>query len=537
MLGLHAVVDAVHTMEEAFRSSAGGWRREVVDSFFEAAAALRRVAERVGTDDQERSLQRLAAVRLHAPKGDSGGEVARSRPLIDAGREPGEDGVQAGVSAAPELTAAGPAGAAETGRREGDEAGEEAGGGAELLRVPFAKLDALLNRVGELVSVHSALEELLNRFAPELEAVGARRPLEAQVESLDLIAGALRDATMDLRLVPVGRVFQRFPSLARDLARRQGKQVRVILEGEDVELDKSTVDALSDPLLHLVRNAVDHGIRTAAERSAAGKPATGTVTLRASRVGDRVIVEVSDDGAGLDRRAILARARDDGLVGADERLTGPEIDELVFRGGFSTRTEATTVSGRGVGLEVVRRRVTALRGELSVGEAAGGGTRFVLALPLTLAIVPALLFETEGETLALPAAEVQETLRRVHPERAGGAEVVRHRDDLIPVARASRLLGWSGGGNGTDRAPAAAATSSAAFAIVLRRGNRTAAVLADRLLEQRDVVVRALPRSLGSVRGVSGATITPGGQVVLLLDSNGLLDLNLDLHRRDARAG
>ncbi len=548
MLALHAVVDTVHTMEAAFRGGTGRWSREQVDTFFEAAAALRRVADLVGSPEQERALQRLAAVQLHfpgsapapAPPEPAADPELEDRPDAPTPAAPGEEGtVQAAIEAS-----GGGTGADED-RREGDQAGT-----GDLLRVPFAKLDALLNRVGDLVTVEAAMEELLDRFGPELEAAGARRVMEAQLETLGLITDGLREATMDLRLVPVGRVFQRFPSLARDIARRQGKQVRVVVEGERVELDKSTVDALSDPLLHLVRNAVDHGIGTPEERAAQGKPAGGTIWMRAERVGDRVLVEVADDGIGLSRDAILARARAEGLVGEHERLSGPEIDELVFRSGFSTRDQATTVSGRGVGLEVVRRRVTALRGELTVGTSDGGGSRFVLALPLTLAIVPALLFEADGELLALPAAEVQETLRRVHPERAGGTEVVRHRDQLIPVARTGPLLGWTGeperyareGDRGKPRTDREAAgrsngAQSENFAIVLRRGTRTAAVLADRLLDQRDVVVRALPRALGSVRGVSGATVTPTGQVVLLLDSAGLIDMNLDLHRREARAG
>jgi two-component system, chemotaxis family, sensor kinase CheA len=532
MMGLHAVVEAVHVMEAAFKSPGGSWPRQLIDSYFEAAAAMRRVAERVGTRDQETALERLAAIDLGPAPGPQtsdpimppGAEATESEVVAPGGERGGrpERRATSGEGPAKALNSAGSADG-----EQGHEDGESATG--EVLRVPFAKLDALLNRVGELVSVGSALEELLDRFSGELNAAGARRPLEAQVESLELITDALREATMDLRMVPVARVFQRFPSLARDLARKQEKQVRVVLEGEQVELDKSTVDALADPLLHLVRNAVDHGIGTPRERAGQGKPETGTITLRAERIGDRVLVEVSDDGSGLNRKAILERARAEGLIAENERPSEVEIGELIFRAGFSTRDEATTVSGRGVGLEVVRRRVTSLRGALTVGDAPGGGTRFVLALPLTLAIVPALIFESEGEMLAVPAAEVQETLRRVRPERAGGAEVIRHRDDLIPVARASRLLGWA------DSEPSA--PDGGLFAIVLQRGNRTAAVLADRLLEQRDVVVRALPRSLGTVQGVSGATVTPGGQVVLLLDSGGLIDLNLDLHRREARAG
>ncbi|CAN5704394.1 chemotaxis protein CheA [soil metagenome] len=544
MLGLHVVVDAVHAMETELKSARKGWPRATVDSFFEVAAALRRVTERIGTAEQDRALERLANIQLHSAArtpdapADGSGEtdpVADPDPYAAGAVQYVTDASDRPEKSVAKSTASTPGSVAKADTElqpSSDDAGsaDDERGAGEVLRVPFAKLDSLLNQVGELVGVGAALEALLDRFSQQLDEAGARRPLEAQVEALELITDSLRDATMNLRTVPVARVFQRFPSLARDLARGQGKQVRVVLEGEQVELDKSTVDALADPLLHLVRNAVDHGIGTPDERAKLGRPETGTITMRASRIGDRVLIEVSDDGAGLNREAIVERARQEGVLNEQEKLSPSDIDELIFRPGFSTRSEATTLSGRGVGLEVVRRRVSSLRGVLTVGDAPGGGTRFVLALPLTLAIVPALIFEAEGETLALPASEVQETLRQVRPERAGGAEVVRHRDHLIPVARASRLLGFSDtvGENGA---------AGASFAIVLRRGNRSAAVLADRLLEQRDIVVRALPRSLGTIRGVSGATVTPSGHVVLLLDPGGLLDMNLDLHRRESRGG
>jgi two-component system, chemotaxis family, sensor kinase CheA len=536
MLGLHVVVDAVHALETQMKEARSRWPREVVDRFFEVAAALRRVTDRIGTAEHDKALERLANIELRSdsPKPETSADpdtAPRTEPVDRRADTTRRRGAEAEVEG--NVTPTESAAPLDPGLQPTSESGESAEvetGAGEVLRVPFEKLDALLNQVGELVAVGAAVEALLDKFRQQLDEAGARRPLEAQVEALELITESLRDATMNLRTVPVARVFQRFPSLARDLARAQGKQVRVVLEGEQVELDKSTVDALADPLLHLIRNAVDHGIGTPEERTKQGRPETGTITLRAARIGDRVLVEVSDDGAGLDRKAILERARQEGLLDDQENLSPTEIDELIFRPGFSTRSEATTVSGRGVGLEVVRRRVNSLRGLLTVGDAPGGGTRFVLALPLTLAIVPALIFEAEGETLALPASEVQETLRRVNLERAGGAEVVRHRDHLIPVARASRLLGFSDEVRGVS-------SSGASFAIVLRRGNRSAAILADRLLEQRDIVVRALPRTLGTVRGVSGATVTPSGNVVLLLDSGGLLDMNLDFHRREARAG
>jgi two-component system chemotaxis sensor kinase CheA len=332
---------------------------------------------------------------------------------------------------------------------------------------------------------------------------------------------------MEIRLVPVQRAFSRFPSLARDLAREQGKRVRVVLEGGEVELDKSMVDALADPLLHLVRNAVDHGIAPPAEREASGRPPTGTIVLRAAREGDRVRIEVADDGAGLDREALRRTARSLGIVGEQESLTPAETAELIFRPGFSTRSRSDTVSGRGIGLDAVKQRVTALRGTLTVDSPPNGGTRFVLGFPLTLAILPALIFEAEGEMFALPAVSVERTLRGAKPEAAGAAEVLRDNGELIPVSRAERVFGWSG-----PSAPG----GGAPFAVVIRSGARRAALLASRLVDQRDLVVRALPRFLRRVPAVSGASVAPDGRVILLLDPAGLLELNLDLHQREKRA-
>jgi two-component system, chemotaxis family, sensor kinase CheA len=522
MLGLQPVVRAIHRLEAALRDPAARWDRERVDFSFEVAAAVRRVVARLGSDGQEEALAHLAALR---PPWEGGPQPVQRNVEASPARTPGDGPISHEPPASP-LTAR-PASAPP--EKPDDEGADGSDGTGEILRVPFAKLDDLLNRVGELLTAGAALEDFLERHDAQLDSAGLRRTLEERVESLALVSDSIRYATMELRLVPVARLFQRFPRLARDLAHRQGKRIRIETVGDEVELDKSTVDALVDPLLHLVRNAVDHGIGTPAERAARGKPEVGTVTLSARRTGDRVVVEVRDDGEGLDRDAILARARAEGLAleaGLDEPGS---LESLIFRSGFSTREEATEVSGRGVGLDVVHRRVIALRGSLSVSSEPGRGTHFALSLPLTLAIVPALLFEAEGEVLAVPSAEVQETLRRVRPERAAGAEVVRLRDTLIPVARPGRLLGWP--------EPAAEERAESGFAIVVTRGTRSAALLADRIVDQRDVVLKPLPRTLGVVPAVSGATVTPAGQVVLLLDTAGLLDLNLNLHRRENRAG
>ncbi|HEV2149281.1 MAG TPA: ATP-binding protein, partial [Longimicrobiaceae bacterium] len=351
---------------------------------------------------------------------------------------------------------------------------------------------------------------------------GVRRALLDRVEALAAAADASVRTATDLRMVPAGRVLARFPALVRDLAREQGKQVHVVLEGEDTQLDKSTADALAEPLLHLVRNAVDHGIETPAEREAAGKPPQATLALRAAQEGDRVRIEVEDDGRGLDRARIAARAREEGIVPAGGE-DGEGVEELIFRPGFSTRRTASTTSGRGIGLDAVRGAVSRLRGSVEVEAGEEGGTRFVLRLPLTVALVPALFFEAAGERLAVPSADVEESLRGAEVERVGAAEVVRIRGETLPLARPGRIFGWDDGDGAPPR-----------FLVVVRSGTRAVALAADRLLEQRPATVRALPGALGSPRGVSGATVAPDGRVVLVVDAAAMVELNVDLYRGGA---
>jgi two-component system, chemotaxis family, sensor kinase CheA len=395
--------------------------------------------------------------------------------------------------------------------------------------VPFVKLDSLLARVGELVSLHARLEGFAHRNRESLHRAGLFRELAERLEDLEALGDSLQDTTMDLRLVPLRTILGRFPALVREIAREQEKQARLVVEGDEIELDKTAVDALGEPLLHLVRNAVDHGLETPAVRGSSGKDPVGTVSIRARREGDHIVVVVADDGAGLDRAAVLRRAREGGLVEGTGTLSDPQIHELLFTPGFSTRDQATTLSGRGVGLDIVRRTVLRLRGSLDVESEESGGARFTLRLPLTLAIVSALVFETDGEMLALPATDIEETLSRSVPERVGGTYVVRRGSAVIPLAPPKRIFAWRNGD--TDDA----AGPERRFAIVIRKGDRFAAIPADRLIDQRNVVVKALPPLLVPVRGVSGVTIAADGRVVLLLDSQAVLDLNLEAQRREPR--
>ncbi|MEX2572448.1 MAG: ATP-binding protein [Gemmatimonadota bacterium] len=526
MIGLNPIADQVHVIENVFKGGDPKGGRAQLDRLFELSATLRSAVDRIGSDEQDAALNRVAAIDLAGLAEQGGGredtiEAVAAEIVHEGGTgddlagEVGDPGSRKDVAAA-----------------VSDDA---ATAGTELIRVPFRKLDTLLAEVGELVGFHARLEDLIDRNRDALGGVGLRREFEESVQDLAARAAALRETTMELRLLPLRSVFGRFPGLVRELARSQDKQARLAIEGDETEVDKSAADALAEPLLHLIRNAVDHGIEAPEKRRRRGKDETGTIRLSASREGDHIRIEVSDDGPGLDRAAILRRAReagipvDDGLEDGDGGSQERTIRNLIFAPGFSTRAEASTVSGRGMGLDIVRRGIERLRGTLTVDAADTGGTRFELRLPLTLAIVPALIFESDGEILALPASEVRETLRQIPLERLGDAEVLRYHDRVVPVTRPRRIFGWE-----SSKAEDGVG-SSLRFAVVLEKDERTAAIPADRMIDQRNVVVKALPAYLGRVQAISGVTVSTDGRPVLLLDTQGMLDLSIENQRRATR--
>lgn len=468
MLGLSPIRDFVHAMENALKSAPGEGSEPMVERLFAGAAALRAAVEAAGRERETEAFRDLDAARQRIEEVGTGGESRDPAPAPDE--------------------------EADAVRSTGD-----------LLRVPFTKLDALLAEVGDLLADTTGLQLQL-RETGDL-------PLKDTADQLRRRAEGLRESVMSLRLVPLNRVVGRFHGLVRRLARQQGKEARLVVEGEGTEVDKSTADALSEPLLHLVRNAIDHGLRSPAERQAAGKPPHGTIRIRAVQTGDRVRIVVEDDGAGLDLDRIRERAVDLGMVGADESLRDDELVQLIFRPGFSTRTDVSTVSGQGVGLDVVSQSVLELRGELAVERLDGNGTRFVLRLPLTVAVVPSLVFEAGGELLALPTRHVARTLQVTRTERVGRTEVIRAEDELYPVADADRLFDWP-------------TVERGAFGVLIRRGGRGAVLRASRLVEQRDLVVKALPAYGRRKTLVSGGSVLPGGRVILLLDAGEVLRLN-----------
>jgi two-component system chemotaxis sensor kinase CheA len=372
------------------------------------------------------------------------------------------------------------------------------------LRVPVDKVDLLLNQVGELVLAQSMLVQACGAID-----AAAQQRIEPALAVLQRQARALQDTVMAVRMVPVAAVFARFPRLVRELAAQLGKRVELTLEGEATELDKGMVERIVDPLTHLVRNALDHGIEPPAERRARGKPEAGRLTLSAAHEGTSVVVTVRDDGAGLSRAKLLAKARERGLH-APDGLRDDEVWALIFAPGFSTAAEVTEVSGRGVGMDVVQRNVAALGGSIGIDAVEGRGLVLQVRLPLTLAILDAMLVRVADECYALPLASVIESFRPedATPGRLAGQRIVRLRDAVLPVLTLQQLF---------DVPPLAGADARRVLVAVEADGGRIALEV-DELIGQQQVVVKNLLAHCPPVPHVGAATVLGDGRVALILD-------------------
>jgi two-component system chemotaxis sensor kinase CheA len=378
---------------------------------------------------------------------------------------------------------------------------------ARNIRVDLRRLDALVNGVGELVIVRDRMRRLSG---------GAEAELADAIDQAARLIGELQDEIMQARMAPVWQVFDRFPRLVRDAARSLGKRVDFVIEGKEIELDRSMLDEIGDPLVHLLRNSLDHGIESPAERRAAGKPETGTLRLSAARERSRIVIRVEDDGRGIQRDRVLAKALAAGLVTADEArgMSDDDVARLITRPGFSTAETVTDVSGRGVGLDVVATRVRALGGMLEIASTPGQGTSMTLQLPQTLAIVRALLVRQSGETYALPLTHVGETVH-LQPEEIGavkGRPVAYLRDEVIPLHSLRTLLSTNGTRPEGKRA-----------AVILEVGEQRVGLEVDQLLGQQEIVVKAFDATADTLRLFSGATILSDGRPALILDAGSLL--------------
>lgn len=478
-----------------------------------------------GSDDQVRDVtdQEFEELlnRLHGEQGVPG------QPLADTGSVPAAASVAPGSAAPatgavrvpPEAPAPTVAHGSETGAERAPSDKEHVPDSAPAkethhqeatIRVDTKRLDDIMNLVGELVLVRNRLSTL--RSCVEDEEV------DKAVSNLDLVTSDLQTAAMKTRMQPIRKVFGRFPRVVRDIARNLHKEVTLELVGEETDLDKNLVEALADPLVHLVRNAVDHGIERPDVREAAGKPRCGTIVLSAKHAGDHIQLAIQDDGGGMDAEAIRAKALEKGVIDEDTaaRLDDRESFNLIFVPGFSTKEQISDISGRGVGMDVVKSKITQLNGAIDVTSEKGQGTSIVIKVPLTLAILPTLMVGIGEQIFALPLSSVSEIfdLDLSNTKTVDGKQVVLIRDSAMPVFHLETWL--------TPSARCREGTS-AGHVVVVNNGNQYIGFVVDKLIGQEEVVIKPLGSTLRSAKGLAGATITGDGRIALILDVPSLL--------------
>ena len=388
------------------------------------------------------------------------------------------------------------------------------------IRVDLDRVDRLINLVGELVIQQAVLAQRVSETAM-VRATGVGQGLE----DLELLTREIQDSVMAIRAQPVKSVFQRMPRLVREVAQMTGKQVRLVTEGEATEVDKTVVERLAEPITHMLRNAIDHGLEKPEKRVEAGKPAEGQVRLAALHRSGRIVIEISDDGAGINRERVFGIAVEKGLIEPDAQLSDEQIDNLIFMPGFSTAETISDVSGRGVGMDVVKRSIQSLGGRISIASKPGEGSTFTMSLPLTLAVLDGMVVSSAEQTLVAPLAAIVESLtpRAEDIHLVGGhTPVIRFREEFVPLVDVAATLGF-----GTGPEPA----STGVALIVEAEGGAKAALLVDAIQGQRQVVIKSLETNYQAIDGVAAATILGDGRVALILDIDALVSNT----RRSAR--
>ncbi|MDO3410680.1 chemotaxis protein CheA [Saccharibacillus sp. CPCC 101409] len=381
---------------------------------------------------------------------------------------------------------------------------------SRTIRVDIERLDVLMNLFSELLIDRVRLEQL----ATEIKS----QELTESVEHMGRVSSDLQNIVMKLRMVAIDTVFNRFPRMVRDLAKSLGKKLDLVITGAETELDRTVIDEIGDPLVHLLRNSVDHGVESIADRIAAGKPETGTVNLRAFHSGNHVFIEIQDDGRGIDRDKVLASAIKKGVVTEDEArsMSDEQVYQLLFAPGFSTAEKISDISGRGVGLDVVKSKIATLGGHVAVTSKLGEGTLFSVQLPLTLSIISAMMIRLGAEKYAIPLSSIVETgiIRKEQIRNVHGSKLIPYRDAHIPLMSLSRFF---------DTPSYSEDSEDETEIVVIRKGDRLAALAIDSFIGQSEIVIKNLGKYLPQVQGISGATILGDGQVALILDPNALI--------------
>ena len=403
---------------------------------------------------------------------------------------------------------------------------------ASTLRVDPERVDRLINAVGELIINQSVISQRIDEAGLPNSA-----ELHGDLDDYKLLAREIQEGVMAIRAQPVKPLFQRMLRIAREAADATGKDVNLVTEGDATEVDKIVVERLADPLTHMIRNAIDHGIEKPQDRESAGKPATGTLRLTASQRSGSIVIEIIDDGAGLNRKRIREIAISKGLISADLQLTEQEIDHLLFAPGFSTAAEVTNLSGRGVGMDVVKTAITALGGRIAISSITGQGTTFSITLPLTLAVMDGMIINVGGQTMVVPISSILETIRPTNADlsRIGlHSQLLRIRGDYVPIIDLAARLGVRSSSDAmTDRV----------LLLIQTESVTQCALAVDDIFDQRQVVVKSMQGSYGEISGISGATILGDGKIALIIDPDaiaaaptGELKLQIQTQREVAHA-
>uniref|UniRef100_UPI001834D588 chemotaxis protein CheA n=1 Tax=Methylibium sp. TaxID=2067992 RepID=UPI001834D588 len=389
----------------------------------------------------------------------------------------------------------------------------------KVLKVSQEKIDRLMELIGEMVVAKNSLPYLAQRAEVHFQQRELAREIKAQYAVINRIAEDMQHAVMQVRMLPVGAVFQRFGRLVRDLSRKLGKEVNLVIEGEDTEADKNVIEPLSDPLIHILRNSLDHGIEMPEVRRAAGKPAAGTIRIQARQESDRVVIEISDDGAGVDPARVRAKAVERGLVAADRAalLSDDEAVQLVFLPGFSTADTISDLSGRGVGMDVVRTAIERINGGVELSSIFGKGTTLRLSLPLSMAVTNVMVIESAGRRLGVPMDLIVETVRvhadDIHHFKQARTTVLRGR--IVPLRALNELLAL-------DAEPLANEQGELAV-LVVRIGNQNVGLLVDRFQGASDIILKPLEGVLAGLTGFAGTALMGDGGVLMVLNPKELL--------------
>lgn len=400
-------------------------------------------------------------------------------------------------------------------------------GGAVLeqtIRVDVSRLDALLNLVGELVLSRNRLAQISGELENKFENEYLIEQLIETTSQIGMNTTELQLAVMKTRMIPIGKVFNKFPRMVRDLSRESGKEIELMISGEETELDKSVVEEIGDPLIHMIRNSCDHGVESPEVREAEGKPRKGTVFLAAYHEGNHIVIEIKDDGAGMDPEVLKRKAIEKKVITPEEAaaMDDSQAYALIFKPGFSTAEKVTNISGRGVGMDVVRTNVEKLNGIISIESELGRGTTFFLKLPLTLAIIQALLVEISGETFAIPLVSVIETVRistsEIHSFE--GREVLKLRDRVLSLVRLDEAFDLD------------ETQSEEIYVVVVALAEKQLGFIVDKLIGQEEIVIKSLGEYIGGNPGIAGATITGNGRVRLIIDVAGVIELAQNMPRR-----